>query len=64
MSVIERRSPAKLFFQVRLPGENTLVAIIAVAFLVLHVLAGTILLNASPTAPATSQEAPILSPYD
>lgn len=64
MSVTEGRSPAKLSFQIPPPGEITLISIIAVAFLILHILAGTILLNASPTAPATSQEEPGSSPYD
>jgi len=53
MSVIERRSPAKSSFQIPLPGENALIAIIAVGFFVLHVMAGVILQNASPAVPAT-----------
>jgi hypothetical protein len=53
MSVIERRSPAKSSFQIPLPGENALIAIIAVGFFVLHVMGGAILQNASAAAPAT-----------
>jgi hypothetical protein len=64
MSVIERRPPAKLSFQIPLPSENTLISIVAVAFLILHILAGSMLLNASPTAPAISQEESRSSPYD
>jgi len=52
MSVIERRSSARSF-QIPLPGENALIVIIAVGFFVLHVMAGAILQNAFPAAPAT-----------
>jgi len=52
MSVIERRSSARSF-QIPLPGENALIAIIAVGFFVLHVMAGAMLQRAFPAASAT-----------
>jgi hypothetical protein len=65
MSVIERRSPVKLSFQIPLPSEGVLIAIIVVGFFILHVMAGAILQNASPAAPATmSQDEPGPSLYD
>jgi hypothetical protein len=65
MSVIERRSPAKLSFQIPLPSESVLIAIIVVGFFILHVMAATILQNAFPADPAAmSQDEPRPSLYD
>jgi hypothetical protein len=41
-----------------MPGEPALIAIIAVAFLILHILAGTILHAAAGAPAAPAQEAP------
>ena len=64
MSVTERPSYRKSSFQIPAPSENMLLAIIACAFLVLHVAAGVILINASATATATTQQEAKSSPYD
>jgi hypothetical protein len=55
MSVTERPSYSKSF-QIPAPSENLLLAVITAAFLVLHIAAGAILINASSTATSTTQE--------
>jgi hypothetical protein len=62
MSVIERRPPAKLSFQIPLPSENTLISIVAVAFLILHILAGSMLLNAPRQLLRYRRKSPDLPP--
>jgi hypothetical protein len=48
-----------------LPSESVLIAIIVVGFFILHVMAATILQNASPADPAAmSQDEPRPSFYD
>jgi hypothetical protein len=47
MSVTERPSYTKSSFQIPPPSENVLLAVVAAAFLVLHIAAGVILINAS-----------------
>jgi hypothetical protein len=65
MSVTERPSLPKSSFQIPAPSENMLLAVIAAAFLVLHIAAGVILINASASATATSQQEARPSPdYD
>ena len=64
MSVTERPSHTKSSFQIPQPSENLLLAVIAAAFLVLHIAAGVILINAAGAAPATTQEEPRASLYD
>jgi hypothetical protein len=56
MSVTERPSDAKSSFQIPAPSENLLLAVIAAAFLVLHIAAGVILINASAIPTSTTQE--------
>ena len=61
MSVTERpsyakSSYAKSSFQIPAPSENLLLAVIAAAFLVLHIAAGVILTNASSMPATTTQE--------
>ena len=55
MSVTERPSYTKSF-QIPAPSENVLLAVIAAAFLVLHIAAGVILINASSIATSATQE--------
>ena len=64
MSVTERPTYAKSSFQIPAPSENLLLAVIAAAFLVLHIAAGVILINASVAATSTTQEEPSASLYD
>jgi hypothetical protein len=64
MSVTEKFPITKSFFQIALPGEMTLLAIIAFLFLALHVAAGVLLQNALPDVPATTQQAAVLSSHD
>jgi hypothetical protein len=63
MSVTERPSYPKSSFQIPGPSENVLLAVIAAAFLVLHIAAGVILINASATA-TTQDEARPSPDYD
>ena len=64
MSVTRRRSLAKSSFQIALPGENTLIAILLAAFLSLHILASVILQGAAPIGAAPMQEDAKVSSYD
>ena len=64
MSVSERPSSAKSSFEIPAPSENVLLAVIAAAFLVLHIAAGIILINAFGPAPATTQEESRAPLYD
>jgi hypothetical protein len=64
MSVIKQVSSVKPSFRIALPGETTLIAIIAVLFLILHIVAGVTMLTASPTSPATTHEEARASSYD
>jgi hypothetical protein len=63
MSVTERPSLGRSSF-FTLPGENTLIAILLAAFLILHVLAGAILQSATPIGAALTQEEARASLYD
>jgi hypothetical protein len=60
----ERLSYGKVRAQFRLPGERTLIVTIAIAFLILHILAGTILQRAGVDGPTATQEAAQSSLYD
>ena len=64
MSVAERPSYRKPSFQIPAPSENVLLAVIAAAFLVLHIAAGVILINASAPATSTTLEEAKPAPYD
>jgi hypothetical protein len=64
MSVTERPSYTKSSFQIPAPSENALLAVIAAAFLVLHIAAGVILINAPTIAAATVQDEATVAPYD
>jgi hypothetical protein len=57
MPVNERPLQPKLSFQIPAPSENVLLALIAAAFLVLHIAACVILTNAPGPAVTTTQEA-------
>ena len=62
MTFIERSSLAKSSFQIPAPSSNVLLAIIAGAFLVLHVAAGIILQRSLPAdAVATFEAKPSFS---
>jgi len=56
MLVNERPLPRKLSIQLPLPGEMALLTTVAIAFLILHVLAGTLLLKAPASAAVTPQQ--------
>jgi hypothetical protein len=64
MSVTERPSRIISSFEISPPSENVLLSVIAAAFLVLHIAAGVILINASAVATSTTQEEPRASLYD
>ena len=64
MSVTDKFSVTKSFFRIPLPGEISLLAIVACLFLTLHIAAGLMLRNVLPDAPATTQEAAGPSAYD
>ena len=64
MSVTERPSYTKTLFQIPQPGENGLLAVIAAAFLVLHIAAGVILIKVAAVTTSTTQEEAKPSPYD
>jgi hypothetical protein len=55
MSIAERPSLAKSLLRDVLPSETSLIAIIAILFFILHIIAGTIIQNAHGIGPATSQ---------
>ena len=58
MSLSEKSSERKL--QLWAPGENTLLAVIAVCFVVLHIVAITILVSASQSDAGAAPEPPRL----
>ena len=64
MSAGEGLSYGKLLARFRMPGEPTLIMTIAIAFLILHILAGTILQRAAAGGPTAAQEAAQSSLYD
>jgi hypothetical protein len=65
MSIAERSSSTKRFSRVPAPTENVLLAVVALAFLILHVLAGTLVNRALPDdAPAVQPENAIASNCD
>jgi hypothetical protein len=64
MPATDKFSVTKSSFQISLPGEITLLTIIACLFLTLHIAAGLILRNVLPDALATTQEAAGPSTYD
>ena len=55
MSIAER-PPARTSYQIPAPSENLLLAVIAAAFLALHIAAGVMLINASSVAAPAAQE--------
>ncbi len=58
MSIDERSSSTKRSFRVPAPSENVLLAVVAFAFLILHVLAGTLVHRALP------DDEPVARPVD
>jgi hypothetical protein len=65
MSIGERSSSAKRSFRVPAPSENVLLAVVAFAFLILHVLAGTLVHRPLPDdEPAARPEDAIAFNYD
>jgi hypothetical protein len=62
MSLSEKSSERKL--QISAPGENTLLAVIAACFVILHVLAITILVSATQNDAGAAPEPPRLSSGD
>jgi hypothetical protein len=60
----ERLSTGKSVARFRLPGERALIAAIVIAFLILHILAGTILQRATAGGPGASREEVPSSFYD
>jgi hypothetical protein len=59
MLVNERPLPQKLSIKLPVLGENALITIIAVGFLVLHILAGVILLKAPAATPHEDARPPL-----
>jgi hypothetical protein len=57
LSIAERSSPIERSFRIPAPSTNPRLAIIALAFLVFHVLLGTWMHRALPDAPAAQQKA-------
>lgn len=64
MPVTKRPSLTRSSFQLPLPGENTLIAILLAVFLIVHILAGAILQDAPPVAAAPLQNESRASSYD
>ena len=64
MSMNERLSQGSLFARLPVPSEKALIATIAIAFLFLHILAGTILQRAAADGTVTPQEQARPSLYD
>jgi hypothetical protein len=64
MSVSERPSSTKSSLEIPAPSENVLLAVVAAAFLVLHIAAGVMVINASQTAATATQEEARASLYD
>jgi hypothetical protein len=60
----ERLSYGKSLARFRMPGEPALIAAIAIAFLILHILAGSILQRAATGEPAAPREEAPSSLYD
>ena len=60
----ERLSYGKSLVPFRMPGERALIAAIAIAFLILHILAGSILQRAATGEPAAPREEAPSSLYD
>lgn len=60
----ERLSTGKSVARFRLPGERALIAAIVIAFLILHILAGTILQRATAGGPGAPREEVPSSFYD
>ena len=64
MPVTSRPAPAKLAAQLPASSEIGWLAVVAVAFFVLHVLAGTIWMHASANQATTSGDEAVSSLYD
>jgi hypothetical protein len=64
MSVNERPLQAKLSARLPIVSENALLATIAIGFLILHILAGAILLQAPAGVTTPPQEETRPSSYD
>jgi hypothetical protein len=62
--VSERLSYGKLLAQFRMPGERALIAAIVIVFLILHILAGTILQRAATGGPGAPPQEVLSSLYD
>jgi hypothetical protein len=60
----ERLSDGKSRARFRLPGEPALIAAIAIAFLMLHILAGTILQRTAAGGPGAPRQEVPSSLYD
>jgi hypothetical protein len=63
MSISEKTSVSKAAFRLSMPGEIALLALVAGGFLLLHVLAGTLMLP-SGSGLVTPQEQASLSSAD
>jgi hypothetical protein len=50
MSIADQSLPARRAFRIAAPGENALLAIVALSFLLLHILAGLMVQRALPGA--------------
>ena len=61
MSIAEQFSSTKRFLRVLAPTENVLLAVVAFAFLALHVLAGTLVHRALPDTPIDQPKEAIVS---
>jgi len=64
MLVNERLAQRKLSARLRAPNEMTLLLTVAIAFLILHILAGVILLRAPANGVMTPQQEAISALYD
>ena len=60
----EGLSYGKSLVPLRVPRERTLIAAIAIAFLILHILAGTTLQRAAVAGPGAQEEEARYSVYD
>ncbi len=64
MLVNERLGQRKLSTRLRMPSEMTLVVTVAIAFLILHILAGVILLRTPANGAITPRNQAVSSLYD
>jgi hypothetical protein len=64
MAIAERRSTVKRSLNIRAPSENALLATVACAFLLLHILVGVMVHRALPNEPRAPTEEIIVSRGD